>query len=189
MTDPVPELRKDSASDASGSPDRQEQAAGIGGEVPKLPADCIPILPVRNTVLFPTVVLPLGAGRQRSIAAIQYAVRHQTPIGVLLQRDPEQNDPGPSDFYSIGTVGLVLRYVTGRDGGHQIICRGDQRFRVVDFLDGYPFLAARIERIAEPETRGSEVEARQLQLKERAIEALRLLPNVPDELPELDTDD
>lgn len=184
MTDLAPELRKEIGSDESGSPNRPEESAGIGGDVPKLPADAIPILAVRNTVLFPTVVMPLAAGRLRSIAAIQYAVRNQTPVGVLLQRDAEQADPGPSDLHSIGTVGQVLRYITGREGGHQIICRGDQRFRIVDFLEGYPFVAARIERIAEPEPRGPEIEARQRQLKERAIEALHLLPNVPEELPE-----
>ncbi len=184
MTDLVSELRKKTGTDESGSLERPEEPAGSGGEVPKLPADAIPILAVRNTVLFPTVVMPLTAGRRRSIAAIQYAVRNQTSVGVLLQRDAEQADPGPSDFHSIGTVGQVLRYITGREGGHQIICRGDQRFRIVDFLEGYPFVAARIERITEPEPRGPEIEARQRQLKERAIEALRLLPNVPEELPE-----
>jgi ATP-dependent Lon protease len=184
MTNLAPELRKETGSDESGLPNRAEESAGIGSDLAKLPPDAVPILAVRNTVLFPTVVTPLTAGRPRSIAAIQYAVRNQAPVGVLLQRDPEQADPGRSDFYAIGTVGQVLRYVTGREGGHQIICRGDQRFRIVEFLDGYPFLAARIERIAETEPRGAEIEARQRQLKERAIEALHLLPNVPDELPE-----
>jgi ATP-dependent Lon protease len=182
MMEPVPELRKETESGETISPKRHEEAAVGGGVVLKLPADAIPILAVRNTVLFPTVVVPLTASRLRSIAAIQYAVRNETPVGVLLQRDAEQPDPGPSDFYSIGTVGQVLRYIAGREGGHQIICRGDQRFRVVDFLEGYPFVAARIVRITEPEPRGLEIEARQRQLKERANEALHLLPNVPEEL-------
>ena len=77
---------------------------------------------------------------------------------------------------------MILRYVTAPDGGHHLICRGDQRFRIVEYLQEQPFLAARIERIAEPETSGAEVEARHLQLKERALEALKLIPNVPDEL-------
>jgi ATP-dependent Lon protease len=161
---------------------RPTAPAGAAGEAPKLPADAVVIVPVRNTLLFPSVVMPLSVGRPRSVAAVQYAVRAQAPIGVLLQRDPEKADPGPADLYEIGTIGMILRYVTAQDGSHHLICRGEQRFRVVEFLEEQPFLAARIERVAEPETTGAEVEARFMQLKERALEALQLIPNAPDEL-------
>jgi len=161
---------------------RSTAPAGAAGEAPKLPADAVVIVPVRNTLLFPSVVMPLSVGRPRSVAAVQYAVRAQAPIGVLLQRDPEKADPGPADLYEIGTIGMILRYVTAQDGSHHLICRGEQRFRIVEFLGEQPFLAARIERIAEPETTGAEVEARFMQLKERALEALQLIPNAPDEL-------
>ena len=161
---------------------RPTAPAGAAGEAPKLPADAVVIVPVRNTLLFPSVVMPLSVGRPRSVAAVQYAVRAQAPIGVLLQRDPEKADPGPADLYEIGTIGMILRYVTAQDGSHHLICRGEQRFRVVEFLEEQSFLAARIERIAEPETTGAEVEARFMQLKERALEALQLIPNAPDEL-------
>jgi len=161
---------------------RPTAPAGAAGEAPKLPADAVAIVPVRNTLLFPSVVMPLSVGRPRSVAAVQYAVRAQAPIGVLLQRDPEKADPGPADLYEIGTIGMILRYVTAQDGSHHLICRGEQRFRVVEFLEEQSFLAARIERIAEPETTGAEVEARFMQLKERALEALQLIPNAPDEL-------
>jgi ATP-dependent Lon protease len=161
---------------------RPTAPAGAAGEAPKLPADAVVIVPVRNTLLFPSVVMPLSVGRPRSVAAVQYAVRAQAPIGVLLQRDPEKADPGPADLYEIGTIGMILRYVTAQDGSHHLICRGEQRFRVVEFLEEQPFLAARIERIAVPETTGAEVEARFMQLKERALEALQLIPNAPDEL-------
>src|SRR5215469_8779969 len=159
-------------------------ATGAGSEAPRLPADAMVIVPVRNTVLFPTVVMPLAVGRPRSIAAVQHAVRAQAPIGVLLQRDPETADPGSADLHEVGTIGTILRYVTAQDGGHHLICRGEQRFRIIEFLEGYPFLAARVERVAEPETTGAEVEARHMQLKERALEALKLIPNAPDELKE-----
>jgi ATP-dependent Lon protease len=162
--------------------DRTTAPAGTAGEAPKLPADAIAIVPVRNTVLFPSVVMPLSVSRARSVAAVQYAVRAQAPIGVLLQRDPEKADPGPADLYEIGTIGTILRYVLAQDGSHHLICRGEQRFRIVEFLEEQPFLAAHIERIAEQETTGAEVEARFMQLKERALEALKLIPNAPDEL-------
>jgi ATP-dependent Lon protease len=183
MADLLSETPEEAVTDESQPIDRPDEFAG-GGDVPKLPADAIPILALRNMVLFPTVVMPLMAGRRRSVAAVQYAVRNQSPLGVLLQRDAEKTEPGSADFHALGTVGQVLRYLTGREGQHQVIYRGEQRFRIVEFLDGYPFVAARIERIAEVETHGTEIEARQRQLKERAIEALQLLPNVPEELAE-----
>jgi ATP-dependent Lon protease len=165
-------------------PESGEPAPGRVGsnEAPKLPADAIAIVPVRNTLLFPSVVMPLSVARPRSVAAVQHAVRAQAPIGVLLQRDPEKADPGAADLYEIGTVGTILRYVMAQDGSHHLICRGEQRFRIVEFLEGQPFLAARVERIVEPQTAGAEVEARFMQLKERALEALKLIPNAPDEL-------
>jgi ATP-dependent Lon protease len=181
MTDIGPKLldQQGRTSPESGQP---APVRVVSNEAPKLPADAIAIVPVRNTVLFPSVVMPLSVSRARSIAAIQYAVRAQAPIGVVLQRDPEKADPGPADLHEVGTSGTILRYVMAQDGSHHLICRGEQRFRIVEFLEDQPFLAARIERIAEPETSGAEVEARFMQLKERALEALQLIPNAPDEL-------
>src|SRR5579872_1033444 len=181
MTDIGPNFREETGRTPPQSAPAQASAGG-NAEVAKLPADAMVIVPVRNTILFPTVVMPLAVGRPRSIAAVQYAVRAQAPVGVLLQRDPETADPGPADLYEVGTVGMILRYVTAQDGSHHLICRGEQRFRIVEFLEGQPFLAARVERVAEPEALGTEVEARLMQLKERAIEALKLIPNAPDEL-------
>ncbi len=181
MSEQTTELLSETGTDEIRSPKQPETAVDLG-DVKTLPSDAIPILAVRNTVLFPGVVMPLIAGRLRSAAAVQYALRHETPVGVLLQRDAEKVEPGAADFHATGTVGQILRYITGREGQHQIICRGEQRFRIVEFLDGYPFAAARIERIAEPEGKGTEIEARERQLKERAIEAFQLMPNVPEEL-------
>jgi ATP-dependent Lon protease len=137
---------------------------------------------VRNTVLFPGMVLPIAVGRERSVAAAQEAVREQRPLGLLLQRDPEMVEVGHADLHEIGTTARVLRYLTAPDGAHNVICQGEQRFRVIEFLDGYPFLAARVELIAEPAATGAEIEARMHQLKQRATEALQLVPNAPDEL-------
>ncbi|HLI11487.1 MAG TPA: endopeptidase La [Alphaproteobacteria bacterium] len=146
-----------------------------------LPEGVVPILPLRNTVLFPTAVLPFDIGRERSVAAAQYAALNQRPIGVVLQRDPEVAEPGPGDLHAMGTVATVLRYVTTPDGRHHLICRGEQRFRIVEFVDGHPFLAARIERIAEADVSGPEIDGRMLQIKTRAIEALKLMPGASEE--------
>jgi ATP-dependent Lon protease len=150
--------------------------------IPAIPPDAVVILPVRNTVLFPGVVLPITVGRERSVAAAQEAARSERPLGLLLQRDPEVSDPAGSDLYEIGTVGSILRYLTAPDGTHHIVTQGQERFRVIEFLRGYPFLVARIERIPEVETKSAEIEARVIQLKDRAVEAIGLLPNAPAEL-------
>ena len=64
-------------------------------------------------------------------------------ILIVLQRDPEMNDPTPDDLYRTGTIANIVRYVTSPEGGHHLICQGVQRFRITDFVEGYPFLLAR----------------------------------------------
>ena len=147
-----------------------------------LPSDALIIVPVRNVVLFPGMVLPLTVGRERSRAAVQEAVRLERPIGVLLQSKPEVDDPGPDDLHWVGTSAGVLRYVTTPDGVHHIICKGLRRFRVLQFLDGQPFAVARVQYIDDPESFDTEIEGRGRALKQRALEILQLLPQVPAEL-------
>ena len=151
-------------------------------ELPALPDDAIIVVPVRNFVLFPGIVMPLSIGRPASIAAAQAAVRAESAIGVLTQRNPELATPGPADMNPVGTVAAILRYVTSADGEHHLIVQGQQRFRVVGFLDGWPYMVARIERIDESETAGTEVEARVLHLRQQAVESIELLPQAPAEL-------
>ncbi len=166
-----------------------ERPQGSGGDVPQeasllppLPEDGLIIVPVRGVVLFPGMVVPLTLGRKRSIAAAQEAARREQSIGVLLQRDSAVEGPTPEDLYSVGTEANILRYVTGADGEHHLICQGQQRFRVQEFLDGYPFLVARVERIPRAEVYTEAVEARMRQLKREAQESLELLPQAPPEL-------
>jgi ATP-dependent Lon protease len=152
------------------------------GKTEALPQDSIIILPVRQTVLFPGTVLPLAIGRPSSIAAAQEAVRAERPLGVILQTDSAIDDPKPADLHRVGTSAQVLRYVTAPDGTHHVICQGVRRFRVADFISGYPYLVARVEEIGISEVMTPEIEARVRLLKERTREALQLLPSVPAEL-------
>ena len=147
-----------------------------------LPPDAIAIVCMRNLVLFPGMILPAGVGRERSVAAAQEAIRSDRPVGLLLQRDPSVDSPRPEDLHWVGTVANVMRYVTAPDGGHHLVCQGEQRFRVLEFLDGYPFLAARIERVPDDEVASAEMEARLMELRSRAQEVLELLPEAPAEL-------
>ena len=147
-----------------------------------LPADVLPLVPVRNLVLFPGTVVPVTMGRPRSIAAAQAGVRGERPIGVVLQREAGTEEPGPLDLHRVGTTANVLRYMTAPDGNHHLICQGQQRFRILEFTGGHPFLTARFELVDEPEDKSAEVEARFMLLRERALEAIELLPQAPREL-------
>src|SRR5688572_17640514 len=101
-----------------------------------LPADVLPLLPVRNLVLFPGTVVPVTMARPRSIAAAQAGVRSERPIGIVLQREAGVEDPAPLDLLRVGSTANVLRYLTAPDGNHHLICQGQQRFRIVEFVSG-----------------------------------------------------
>ncbi|HEY9278566.1 MAG TPA: endopeptidase La [Eoetvoesiella sp.] len=147
-----------------------------------IPDDALIIIPVRNLVLFPGLVVPISVGRENSVAAAQEAARSQRQIGILLQKKADAEEPGPADLYHVGTVASILRYVTAPDGSHHIICQGEQRYRITEFLKGYPFSVARIERFEEPQTSSVDIEARMVQLKTRTTEILQMLPQAPSEL-------
>ena len=151
-------------------------------ELPPLPADAVPIVALRNVVLFPGIVLPITLGREESIAAAQEAVRTGRKVGLLLQRDATLEKPEATDLYDLGVLATVVRYVTAPDGAHHLVCQGESRFRLLQVVRETPFLAARIATLQEPEVQGAEIEARMDFLKQRAIEALSLLPQVPAEL-------
>jgi ATP-dependent Lon protease len=156
--------------------------AGPAPTLRPLPDDALIVLPVRNLVVFPTTVLPIAIGRERSQAAVQEAVRLERPIGVLLQSKPEVEEPGRDDLHWVGTSAAVLRYVTTPDGTHHAVARGLRRFRVLQFLDGYPYLVVQVQYIDDPDRTDPEIEGRARALKERALETLQLLPQVPPEM-------
>jgi ATP-dependent Lon protease len=157
-------------------------SAGATAPVFQLEPDMMIIVPVRNFVLFPGVVLPLTVSRPRSVAAAQDAVRNSRQVGFLMQRDPEAQDPSALDLHRTGTIANVLRYVTAPDGNHSLIAQGDQRFRVIEFIRETPFIVARIARIEEPKQTSPDIEARFIHLQGQAVEALELLPQAPQEL-------
>src|SRR5215472_2779980 len=160
----------------------RESAGGTATSYPPIPADAMIIVPVRNAVLFPEQVMPITVGRPKSIAAAQQAMREQRPVGILMQREANVADPSPIDMHRFGTVANVVRFITAPDGAHHLICQGEQRFQVEEFVSGWPFFLARVVRIPEPRTRTPEIEARFLNLKNQLLEALRLLPQTPAEL-------
>jgi ATP-dependent Lon protease len=160
-----------------------DQTAGRPAPVTApLPPDALIIIPVRGTVMFPGHVLPITVGRPRSVTGAQQAVREQRQVGILMQRNAETAEPAPIDMHRIGTMASVVRYITAPDGTHHLVAQGDQRFEVKEFLNGWPFMVARVAPINEPEVTSTEIEARFLHLKNQAIEAVQLLPQAPPEL-------
>jgi ATP-dependent Lon protease len=158
--------------------------------------DVLIILPVSNAVLFPGVVLPIAIGGGPALAAAQEAVRTQRRVGLLLQTDPKTDPnveatgvaapgvaaPGPENLHRVGTAATIVRFITAADGTHHLIAQGDERFTVLDYVSREPFLVARIETHKEPTVLDREVEARGLNLRDKALEAVQLLPQAPGEL-------
>jgi ATP-dependent Lon protease len=158
------------------------EGTGEQTNLPPLPPDALIIVPVRNTVLFPGLVLPITVGRAKSIAAAQQAVRDQRQVGILLQRAADIADPSPLDMHRMGTIANIVRYITAPDGSHHLVCQGEQRFQIVEYLSGWPFFVARVLRVPEPEAGSAEIEARFVNLKAQTFEAIQLLPQAPPEL-------
>ena len=148
----------------------------------ELPDDVIALVPMRNVVLFPHVLTAITVGRPKSIAAVEHALHSNAPLGIVLQRDPAVDDPGLDALFSMGTVVSIVRHLTSTDGLRHAVCQGIDRFSIEELVEGYPFLAARVRRIGEPAEVSTEAEALAMQLRERAVEILSLLPGVPAEL-------
>ena len=142
--------------------------------------DVLIILPVSNAVLFPGVVLPIAIADGPALAAAQDAVRTQRRVGLLLQTDAAA--PTPDTLHRVGTAASIVRFITAADGTHHLIAQGEERFTVLDYVSREPFLVARIEAHKEITVLDSEVEARGLNLRDKALEAVQLLPQAPGEL-------
>jgi ATP-dependent Lon protease len=155
---------------------------GTALAVRPIPEDALILIPLRAAVIFPGIVAPLTVGRGSSVSAVQEAVRQGRRVGFLLQRDAAADRVGADDLHWVGTAGEIVRYLPAAEGAHHLAVQGESRFRVTEFLDGWPFLVGRVAWVPEASETGEDIEARFLQLKAQAIEAIKLLPNVPDEL-------
>jgi ATP-dependent Lon protease len=166
------------------APDQNPDASPSQGAAARhdLPPDALIIVPVRNLVLFPGMVTPISIGRAPTIAAAQEATRSERPIGVLLQADPAADSPRPDQLHDIGTVASIVRYITTPDGNHHIVCQGQQRFGVLEYVEGFPFFVARVRRLPDEEDNRPEIAALFIQLRQRSNEIMGLLPQVPAEL-------
>ena len=148
----------------------------------ELPED-IAILPLRNTVLFPGVVIPITAGRDKSIKLINDANAKGKIIGVVAQIDENEEDPSPKDVHHIGTVARIMRVLKMPDGNTTVILQGKKRFEIESFTQEEPYLKAKIKAVDEERPKKKDVEFKAIveSIKELAIEIIRESPNIPTE--------
>lgn len=141
------------------------------------------ILPIKNTVLFPGVVIPITVGRQKSIKLVKKAYQGNRIIGVLPQKNAQQEEPTIDDIYRIGTVARIIKMLVLPDGNTTIIIQGKNRFSIKEFVQEEPYLTARIELLAESKSNLNSREAKAIiqSLKEAALKILKLNPEIPQE--------
>jgi ATP-dependent Lon protease len=141
------------------------------------------ILPVRNTVLFPGMVIPVTVGRQKSIKLVKKAYKGNRIIGVVAQSNQQKDEPTADDLYRLGTVAYIIKMITLPDGNITIIIQGKKRFEIVNFLQEEPYLTANVRQIDDhfPNPNRKESKALIQSLKESAYKILRLNPEIPQE--------
>src|SRR6478736_2923803 len=141
------------------------------------------ILPIKNTVLFPGVVIPITVTRQKSIRLIKKAYQGNRIIGVIAQKNKQTEDPTIEDMYRFGTIARIIKMLVLPDGNTTIIIQGKNRFAIKEFVGEEPFITARIELQTEPnlDLKSKEVQALVQSLKDAASKILKLNPDIPQE--------
>ena len=150
--------------------------------IPPASPEALPILPLRNSVLFPASVVPVNVGRPRSVRLIEEAFGGERPtIGVVAQKLAETEDPQFADLYTMGTVARILKVIRLSSGNYSVVLQGVARMRVLEPLESRPTLRARIERVVEKPGRDVETDALMVHLRELARRLMAVLPQLPRE--------
>lgn len=145
--------------------------------------EILPILPLRNMVLFPGVVIPITVGRDKSIKLIREYYRGDKVIGVVAQKDHEIEDPGAEEIHRVGTVAHIIKILQMPDGSTTAIIQGKKRFRILDIFQESPYFKARVSSIDVDDQRLKDPESEALvsTLKDMAIQIIKQSPNIPSE--------
>ena len=142
----------------------------------------LPLLPLRNTVLFPGVVIPITVGRDKSIKAVSDAYKADKLIGVVSQKDSLVEEPTVSDLVDIGTVAKIIKLIKMPDGGTTVIIQGRKRFKIDEIITDDPYFKARIIVLGEEELKDdNDFDAMVSSIKELAGQIIQLSPNLPSE--------
>lgn len=142
----------------------------------------LPILPLKNTVLFPGVVIPITVGRDRSLELVKQAYETHRTIGIITQRNKDQEDPEPADLYEIGTVAQILKLIKMPDGSKSIVIQGKSVFKINRYVKTEPYFLAEVEHFKNvQDMTGVELDAAMRSIKETSIQIVNLSPNLPSE--------
>lgn len=143
----------------------------------------LPILSLRNTVLFPGVVIPITAGRDKSIQLLQQANKTNKIVGVVSQLNPDNEDPGKDDVYKTGTVARIVRMFKMPDGNTTVIIQGKKRFSIEEFITEEPYMTAKVKFLSEKKIveKDSKVKALMDSVKDLALQIIKESPNIPSE--------
>jgi len=161
-------------SEKKGSGPREEELAPFGEE--------LPVLPIRNAVLFPGAVAPFDVGREKSVALVESVDSLPQPIiAIFAQRDPSTDEPGKDDLYTVGCAARVLKALKHSSGNYSLILQGLVRIRLEEVTQTAPFLKAKVVRLEEGEGHDEEAEALLLSLRDTAKQVMSLMPELPRE--------
>lgn len=151
-------------------------------KVDDLPEE-LSILPIKNTVLFPGVVIPITVGRQKSIRLVKKAYQGNRIIGVVAQKNPLSEEPGIEDLYKTGTIARIIKMLVLPDGNTTIIIQGKNRFSIKEFVQEEPYLTAKVDLLVDPpfDLKSKESKALSQSLRDAATKILKLNPEIPQE--------
>jgi ATP-dependent Lon protease len=156
--------------------------AKTGSELPVEIPEVIPILPLRNSVLFPGSIIPIDVGRRKSVRLVEDAISKERPvIGILTQKDARTEDPREEDMYGVGCAARILKVIKLAKDNFSVILQGVARVKVHHFEGTEPFIAARVEAIPDPTTSDVELDALVMNLKDIAKRVVKLMPELPKE--------
>jgi ATP-dependent Lon protease len=154
-----------------------QPAAGSGDFV--VP-DALPILPLRDAVVFPLTAVPLAVGQPRSVRLVDDVMRGNRLLALVAQRDPKAEPATPADLYRVGTVGMIHQLARGPDGSVRLMVQGIERVRLLDWVGTEPYLVARVEAARDQTDQATEVDA----LRRAVVDIFRRLVVVSQELPD-----
>lgn len=157
----------------------QDEEEMTKADIPEI----LPILPLRNTVLFPGVVIPITVGRDKSIKLVKEAYKGDRTIGVVSQKDMNIEEPTLNELHKVGTAANIIKILQMPDGNTTVIIQGRQRFKITEMTETDPYLKAKVERIPEdkPKVSSREFKALISSIKELALQIIQLSPHLPSE--------
>src|SRR5512145_1072745 len=144
--------------------------------------DVLPILPLRDGVVFPQTAVPLAVAQARSVRLVDEVMRGNRLLALVAQRDPQKEPASLEDIYPVGTAGVIHQLARGADGSVRLIVQGLERVRLLDLVGTEPYLVGRIEVAAEPVVAGPEVDALRRAVVEIFGRLVAVSPELPDEL-------